>query len=66
MEDKIYLSVDKDPKGRGLLAVMTKGHPRYGDKNVIVLTIEVGFKNMKEAKRWYKKMLIEQPWELRN
>lgn len=64
-EDRIYLTVDNNPNGRGLLAVMTQGHPQFGDKECVVLTLEV-VKNMKEAKRWFKRMKIEQPWEVRN
>jgi hypothetical protein len=64
-EDRFYLTVGDDPHGRGLLAIISFGSPQYGDENVTVLTLEV-VKNMKAAKRWYKRMLIEQPWEARN
>lgn len=64
-EDIIYLTVGDDPKGRGLLAIMSRGSPQRGDKNVTVLTLEV-VKNMKEAKAWFRRMKIEQPWEIRN
>lgn len=65
-EDRMYLTVDKDPHGRGLIAIITQGHIQRGDKNCTVLTLEVGFKNMKAAKTWYKQMKIERPWETRN
>jgi hypothetical protein len=63
-EDHIYLTVDKNPKGKGLLAVMTQGHIQYGDAECIVLTLEV-VPNMKAAKKWFKQMKIERPWETR-
>jgi len=63
-EDYIYLTVDKDPKGRGLLAIMTQGHPQFGDANCTVLTLEV-VPNMKAAKLWFERMKIEKPWETR-
>ena len=64
-EDKIYLTVDKNPKGKGLLAIMTQGHIQFNDDKCIVLSLEV-VSNMKAAKAWFKKMKIEKPWESRN
>ena len=67
-ENKIYLSVAKtkrQPENDGYVAVISQGHIQHGDKECIVLDVEV-VKNMKEAKRWYKKALIERPWEPRN
>ena len=64
-QDTTYLTVDKDPHGRGLLAIITRGHPQQGDKECLVLTLEV-VKDMKEANDWYDRMLIEQPWLERN
>ena len=61
-EDHIYLTVDTDPKGRGLLAIMTQGSPQFGDKEVIVLTLEV-VPDMDAANKWYDQMLIERPWQ---
>lgn len=63
-EDTIYLTVDKDPKGCGLLAIMSQGHPMF-DAHCTVLTLEV-VPNMKAAKQWYKRMNVERPWETRN
>jgi len=62
-EDHIYLTVDKNPKGKGLLAIMTQGHIQYGDAS-LVLTFEV-VPNMKAAKKWFRRMKIERPWETR-
>lgn len=64
MEDHVYLTVGKDPKGRGLLAIITQGHIQYGDANCTVLTLGV-VPNMKAAKKWYKRMKSEKPWETR-
>lgn len=63
-EDRVYLTVGEDPHGRGKLAIITRGCVQHGDKNVTVLTLEV-VKNMKAAKSWYRRMLVEQPWVMR-
>ena len=60
-EDRIYLTVDQDPKGRGLLAIITQGQPQFGDKEVIVLTLEV-VPDLAAAEKWYEQMLVERPW----
>ena len=67
-ENKLYLTVDKQkrqPQNDGYVAVISEGSPQMGDKNITVLTVEV-VKNMKEAKAWFKRMQIEQPWMERN
>lgn len=64
-ETDVYLTVGDDPKGRGLLAIVSRGHPQRGDAKCTVLTVEV-VKNMKAAKAWFRRVKIEQPWELRN
>lgn len=66
-EDKIYLIVDREkrqPENDGYVAVISMGNPQLGDKNIIVLDVEI-VKNMKEAKIWYRKMKIKRPWETR-
>lgn len=63
-EHKYYLTVGKEPKGR-LLAIITQGHGQFGDQTIICCTLKI-VKNVKEAKKWYKKMIIEKPWETRN
>lgn len=63
-EDRIYLTVGDDPKGRGLIAVMSQGQPQLGDAHCTVLTIEI-VKNMKQAKAWFRRMKDERPWETR-
>lgn len=60
----MYLTVGNDPNGR-LIAIISLGQPQFGDDHCTVLSLEV-VKNMKEAKRWYKRMKVERPWETRN
>jgi hypothetical protein len=63
-ENRIYLTVGKDPKGHGLLAVISQGQPRYGDAQCTVLSVTV-VPNMKAAKRWYNQEMLKRPWETR-
>jgi hypothetical protein len=63
-EDRHYLTVGPDPKGRGLMAIISLGSPQHGDKNVTVCDVEL-VKNMQEAKKWFRKAMIEKPWETR-
>lgn len=63
-ERDVYLTVGDDPKGRGLLAIVSRGHPQQGDAQCTVLSVEV-VKNMKAAKAWFRRVKIEQPWEIR-
>jgi hypothetical protein len=63
-ENQFYLSMGPDPKGRGVLAVISLGSPQRGDKDVTVCTLEI-VKNRKEAKQWFRRMMIERPWEAR-
>lgn len=64
-ESRIYLTYNPNPKGKGLLAVISQGQPQLGDKNVVVLDVEI-VPNRKAAKAWYNKMLVQRPWEARN
>jgi hypothetical protein len=63
-EDHWYLTVDKDQKHGGFIAVMTQGHPRFGDKNCTVLSV-TRVVSKQEAEQWYSRMKIERPWETR-
>lgn len=63
-EAALYLTVGDDPHGRGLLAIVSEGHPRAGDGKCVLLTLEV-VPSMKAAKRWFKQMKVERPWETR-
>jgi len=47
-----------------LIAVITQGHPRAGDANCTVLTLEI-VEDMAAAERWYERMKVEKPWESR-
>lgn len=64
-ENIMYLTVDKDNEKGGCIAVISMGSTQLGDKNITVLTVE-RVKNIKEAKIWYKRMKVEQPWIKRN
>lgn len=64
-ENEIYLTVGKNPKGDGLLAIMSEGQPQMGDEKCTVLTLEV-VKDMEEARTWFERMKVERPWEERN
>lgn len=64
-EDVIYLTVGLDPRGRGLVAIVTMGQPQLGDENVNVLSLEI-VKTEAEAKAWFEQVKIDRPWETRN
>lgn len=67
-EDRIYLTVDRkkrQPQNDGYIAVISYGQIQLGDEKCTILNVEV-VKNMKEAKSWFRKMKIEQPWLARN
>lgn len=63
-EGKIYLTVGKNPKGKGLLAIMSMGQPQLGDAECTILTVEI-VKNQKQARKWFERMAQERPWEMR-
>lgn len=63
-ENKFYLTTGPDPKGRGLMAIVTLGQPQRGDKNVQVLDVEL-VKDQQEAEEWFARVLKERPWETR-
>lgn len=67
-ETKIYLTVDRkkrQPENDGYVAVISQGSPQRGDKNITVLSVEI-VQNIKEAKAWFERMKVEQPWVERN
>jgi hypothetical protein len=67
-EDRLYLTVAPDkrqPQNDGYIAVISRGHPKAGDRTYAVLTVKV-VKNEQEAKAWFKRMKIERPWEERH
>lgn len=59
-EDKIYLTTGPDPKGRGLLAIMSLGSPQLGDKTT-VLTLEI-VEDQDAAHEWFARMKVQRPW----
>jgi len=61
VKDKLYLTTGKNPKGDGLLAVISYGQPQRGDKEVTALTLEI-VDNQAEAEIWFRQMKIEKPW----
>lgn len=63
-EDRYYLTTGPDPHGRGLLAICSLGTPQRGDETVTVCSLEV-VKNMKEARKWFRRVIAEKPWETR-
>jgi len=67
-EDRFYLTVDRErrqPQNDGYLAVISQGSPQHGDEECTVLDVCV-VKSMKHAKAWYRRALIERPWETRS
>lgn len=63
-EARIYLTIDRkkrQPENDGYVAIISQGSPQLGDQETIVLDVEI-VKNMKEAKAWFKRMKVEQPW----
>jgi hypothetical protein len=64
-KDHIYLTTDRNPNGPGLIAIMSQGSLQAGDKEVVVLTLEI-VPDLAAAHRWYEQMLAEQPWIERN
>lgn len=63
-EDAYYLTVNKDNKAGGLIAVITLGQPQLGDQNVHVCSVSRQ-PSVKAAKRWYREQLKTKPWETR-
>lgn len=61
---KLCLTVSPEkrkPQNDGYIALITAGHPQFGDEEVTILSVSV-VKNMEEAKQWFDKMKVEQPW----
>lgn len=63
--DEIYLTVDKNPSGPGCLAVISRGQPQLGDEDVVILDCGV-FPSKWAARKWYRRVAAERPWETRN
>jgi len=63
-EDTMYLTVNENPDGPGLIAVITMGQPQLGDKCVVVLDVTI-VPDIAAADAWYEREKIEKPWETR-
>lgn len=60
----IYLSTGNDKNGYGLIGVISSGSPKFGDTEIKIL--DVGrFETKHDAEKWFEKMLIEKPWEVK-
>ena len=57
-----YLTCGPNPKGKGILAIISKGSPQRGDMQITVCDLEI-CENMKAAKKWYKRQMKSRPWE---
>lgn len=64
-ENQYYMSVAWLDDKQKYLAVISEGHPKKGDENIKVCTLEL-FDNKKDAKPWFAKQLEEKPWLPRN
>ena len=64
-ESELYLTVDNDPKGDGLIAIISKGHPRLGDEEVVICDVNRVYSKA-EADEWFKQQCITRPWEARS
>lgn len=59
-----YLTTGPDPKGRGLIAVISDGTPQLGHDPVTVLDVEV-VPDVEAARAWFSVAKITRPWEQR-
>lgn len=57
-----YLTCGDDPKGRGILAIISLGSPQRGDTEVTLCDLEI-CPSMKAAKKWYRRQMKTKPWE---
>jgi hypothetical protein len=57
-----YLTYDKNPKGKGILAIISLGSPQRGDAETTICDIEI-CKNVKAAKKWYARQMKTKPWQ---
>lgn len=57
-----YLTCGDNPNGLGILAIISRGSPQFGDAEVALCDLEV-CKNMKAAKKWYRRQMKTKPWE---
>ena len=60
-----FLTIGPDPKGRGLLAIISDGTPQMGHDPVTVLSLTV-VENEAAARTWFEEVKETRPWESRN
>lgn len=69
-EDHYYLTVSREKKWNkdhtlyGYIAIISLGQPQFGDEQCTVCDVEI-VDNMRSARQWYKRMMVEKPWEPR-
>lgn len=66
-EDRIFLTVAREkrqPQNDGYIAVISQGSPQLGSEQTTILTLQV-VRNRKAAMAWYRRMIVERPWETR-
>ena len=61
MNERLLLTVDNNPKGKGKLAVITRGgHPQLDKEMCEVVALEI-LPTMKAAKAWFRDAKITRP-----
>jgi hypothetical protein len=66
MQNRVYLTFGKKLRPDGTMeAVISQGHPQMGDAECTILSTAL-VKTKRAGIRWYNRMLIEQPWKVRN
>lgn len=63
MAENFYYLTTKMIDGR-LIAVISLGSPQKGDKDIVVCSVNT-VSTQEEAVDWYRRMLVERPWETR-
>jgi hypothetical protein len=59
-----YLTTAPDPKGRGLMAVISDGTPQLGHDPVTILSVKV-VPDVEAARVWFEQAKASRPWEQR-
>jgi hypothetical protein len=62
--DRIYLTTAFADDAPGIVAIISRGQPQFGDDEVTVLDVE-RFLTEAEAESWFHRMMDERPWEQR-
>lgn len=56
-----FLTMGPNPKGSGVLAVCTDGHPKNGDPECIVLDMSV-VETEEAGRKWFHLVCMTRPW----